>query len=570
MAGRPWGHYFSCIALAVIVVGCAKTVSPPGGPVDTIPPEIMTASPATGAVNVPSDSRIEIIFSERIDPRSVDRALFITPQLKPEPKIKAGGTKIVIIPQEPLKPDRTYVITLGTDLRDAHNVKLAQSINIAFATGPTLDTGSISGTVYDANFKPAPNVSIALFEDKPNVESGPIDSLNPDYITQSGAGGLFAFKYIPPKEYYLVAFDDLNKNHFINPDRERFGLPSRSVIIDSETPILSGVKVALKNPEQSILSVRSAAINANGLLKIRFSNPVSEKDAALLFSSFSFSKDSLFAGEKPTFEYSPLTAYPAAEFVLLTEGLAVDSHYGIRFDRRLLYPGIADSLAYAFGSFNASFSPDLGGPTLVALEPPNGAQNVSPNMSIAARFSEPVRMQNSASALWLSGDSDTLPLTIMQPDAFAIAASPTAQLNFGSRYSLHINGADIIDRAGNTLGDSTDIYTFSTIGRDTLGQVSGGIQYTDSDETGYSVLINFIPLKGGTIKTLRLDRGQIEYSTDLLPGYYSVSGFIDRDKDGALQYGSIIPYTLAEPFSASTDSIRVRSRFVTKDIVIEF
>ena len=62
--------------LFVLILGCAKPMAPPGGPVDRTPPEIISSTPASGSIGISIDPSIVIEFSEVIDAKSVEKALF--------------------------------------------------------------------------------------------------------------------------------------------------------------------------------------------------------------------------------------------------------------------------------------------------------------------------------------------------------------------------------------------------------------------------------------------------------------------------------------------------------------
>ena len=61
-----------CISFLVLIFlcNCANQLSPGGGEVDLIPPEIVETYPDSGTVNF-SDNRIELTFSEYVDKNSV-------------------------------------------------------------------------------------------------------------------------------------------------------------------------------------------------------------------------------------------------------------------------------------------------------------------------------------------------------------------------------------------------------------------------------------------------------------------------------------------------------------------
>jgi hypothetical protein len=304
---------------------------------------VLTTTPLIGATQIPLDSPITIEFSEAIDRKTAAKAIFIAPQPDPEPKFKIKSRSIIITPQENLRPNRTYVVTLGTDLKDAHRVNLAQSVNIAFSTGSTIDTGSISGTVFQDDKRTA-GVSLALFENDPEQAGLPIDSLVPDYITQSGENGAFAFSYLSPARYYLVAYSDKNKDRRINTGREMFGLPYDYAAVDSATPAIVGIDIQLHMQDTSIIGLRTVSVNPDQLIKIRFNKPLEESEAGELFGDASIINTADTTSTIAIRDYINATSYPSADYLIYCEPLLPDQMYQVRFDIAQRYPQIADSL----------------------------------------------------------------------------------------------------------------------------------------------------------------------------------------------------------------------------------
>jgi hypothetical protein len=61
--------------------GCAKSVFPPGGPLDAIPPRILATSPADSSVRIARNVGVEFLFSEGMDHASVRDAVRIRPPM---------------------------------------------------------------------------------------------------------------------------------------------------------------------------------------------------------------------------------------------------------------------------------------------------------------------------------------------------------------------------------------------------------------------------------------------------------------------------------------------------------
>lgn len=568
--GGKWSRVlWSALAGILLLLGCAKSIAPPGGPIDRTPPRIVSSIPPSGTTNLPLDSRVVIQFSEAIEPRNPEQSVFVSPQTDPAPKLSVKGDRLEIGFPGGLKPDKTYIVTVGADFKDAHAVGLAQSVSLAFATGAVIDSGSIAGTVYEQG-KPKAGVSLALFENAPD-ESVPIDSLIPDYLTQSGTDGTFAFRYLPLRPYVLIAFDDQRKNRRINPAKEMIGLPFKSTAIDSSRPSLEGIDIQMVRRESAEVGLKSVTVNPDHLIKARFNQKLTQRQAKALFGTVDICAT---AGDtlpvKPA-AFVPITPYPSSDFLLLTETLAPGSTYRVSFDQRVLAPNVADSLRYLLGDFTAAAGADAVPPTILESFPADKAAGVSIDSLFRFRFSEPLDTTNVAAALHLVdslGDTAVVPLAAEDP--FTWSGRPMAPLTGGCRYTLRLDGAAIRDRSGNRLTDSTITITFVTLDPAALGQISGDIRMTSIPDPSAPVVMTFVPAGQGTRREMALAAGVRRYLADLAPGYYTIDAFVDVNADGVYSAGSIVPFQPAEPFTTRPDTIRVRSRFESAGILIEF
>ncbi|MCP4567501.1 MAG: hypothetical protein GY841_07980 [FCB group bacterium] len=559
---------FSIFILFFFILGCAKSIAPPGGPIDRTPPEIIESIPVSGSVGISVDSSVIIEFSEAIHPVSTPKAVFITPLQEKEPKIKVKGRFLSISFAQSLEKNRTYVINLNTDLRDAHNVALDQSVNIAFSTGPTIDIGSIAGTVFEKS-KGKSGISVALFSTAPEEAGLPVDSLTPEYLTQSGEGGKYKFEYLPDGKYYPVAFIDGNKNRSIEPKREMIGLPFSEVLIEPENRLLSGIDYRLHQVKEKYPTLRSVSINPDLLIKVRFNRELDKHEAETLFAQGEIRGDSI--EPMATMDYYSAKPYPSSDYFIRSKPLQTGLNYTLAFDLAELFPAIPDSLKQLSYKFTAVEIEDLSRPRIERSYPANKAVNIGIDSLFRIVFSEPIDSTAVAGAFRLADSSEEWrPVTVTQENSFIYMGKATQRLRHGKWYQLEMDNRRIIDLAGNALGDSTTILTFTTVGQDTLGHLSGDVVFTDAIDAVYPVVVSFQPSPRGDPKQIILPAGQSAFIIDLLPGYYSVSAYLDRNRNNRFDFGSIIPYQLAEPFSAPADTMRVRTRFESSGVTIQF
>ena len=68
--------------LFAVFCACAKVGTPAGGPPDKTPPSIVAHAPSADATQVPLDAAVEIVFSERMDRRRTEEAVFVAPEAR--------------------------------------------------------------------------------------------------------------------------------------------------------------------------------------------------------------------------------------------------------------------------------------------------------------------------------------------------------------------------------------------------------------------------------------------------------------------------------------------------------
>ena len=83
-----------------------------------------------------------------------------------------------------------------------------------------------------------------------------------------------------------------------------------------------------------------------------------------------------------------------------------------------------------------------------------------------------------------------VPLVLRWLDVFRLALEPE-EIESGQSYRLDVVEPDLVDLAGNPLGDSLASYSFSTLDKDSLGSVTGKIEIALTDRQRNAVLLTF-------------------------------------------------------------------------------
>ncbi|HKW51820.1 MAG TPA: Ig-like domain-containing protein [Candidatus Eisenbacteria bacterium] len=220
------------LAAAVIVTGgglggCARSIFPPGGPIDIIAPRVVATAPADSAARVAIDSPVEITFSEAMDRASVRDGFRIYPPVGRQTFDWSGRT-VRVVWDRPLSERTTYTVLLSGTIRDARSVPMRIAVTVRFSTGDSLDRGRISGVLRAKTLRRT-GVPILAFPDSLGPRPDTM-AVNPIYATETDTGGVYSLGGLPANRGFTVhAFYDLNSNGSIDPEAD--------LIVSYPTPI---------------------------------------------------------------------------------------------------------------------------------------------------------------------------------------------------------------------------------------------------------------------------------------------------------------------------------------------
>lgn len=544
------------LTFAAILISCAEVAPPPGGEEDKNKPFLISSIPPNGEVNVPLGNRIVLSFSESVL-KAQGRSVFISPRPVDEPEIKWNNNQVEIIFSDSFQVNETYIISLSSGITDLRKNNLDSTGTIAFSTGPTLDTGIISGTVYH-NSKPRGGLVVALYDQSLESDSVVYDSLYPTYYTQTNPEGQFKFEYLPSKKFRLIAFEDKNKDEFLNPERESFALTDRPIEVGGSMNI-DNLSLSLMSQDTTKPGILSASFTSESLLKIRLSKPISIKNIAvspnmvtiaLQGDSNSYSAISLFEDDDEP--VSNLNLY----FGDLEEGA-----YGIN----LIYDTTKPSLKY--DNVVLKKVEDKTSPSIINFQPEKSPV-MHDSLKIQLKFSEPLKRESITNSTFkISEGSDTLQsVQLNWIDNFRLQIN-SPEFTAGENYKLIVTEFELMDLAGQVVGDSLREYTFSTIDSNTLGSISGEVVVQIPQKGNDPVNLTLTNIDNKTDYKLKVTNNK--FKLDVISGRYIMSAHIDSDNDNEFGNGSIKPFKYAETIANFSDTIKVRARFETTGIIFD-
>lgn len=588
---------FICGTSFILLSACARQLPPPGGPEDRTPPKILSAAPEPNATRVSHSARPQFTFSEKIDHTSFEQAFFVSPRpsLKYYEKEGRGdqktrfrwrGKQVEIVFPDSLHAQRTYVITIGTDVRDLRGNRLESAFTLAFSTGDSIDAGEIHGKIF--HDKHAGVLIMAYLLPDGLAQPNPARDVA-DYLTQAGEKGDFSLSHLSDGRYRIFALEDRTGDRFYNHGEEPIGVPSRDVVLSpahrEEREV--NLRLALADTIQPRLTSVSAADQTH--LELNFDEEVAPADSlwrrhVRIVSAAGDSLKILAASAHPL----------GAKQVYAFTAPQGATTYDVFFDHIVDAAGNQlDSLSRRT-QFSGSAKPDTIRPRIVKITPADSSRNVPVTSYLELIFSK--MMANSPALINFSQKKiigQVWPLAMLDSTGKAVKGrgiwlnpfqfrfQPDSLLKSRAQYFAKILADSAFDPSGNAVlldkasGERSGQITFWTMNADTLTAISGKLADAQPDATGTMHLVlkqvgAFTSSPSGA--TPSASRSGPEYSTTLaapglyrfdhiLPGLYQLNAFRDANNNGRYDFGSAFPFVPAERFIVWPDTMKVRSRW---------
>lgn len=222
---------FLCGALTAVLVSmfvrCANTMTPQGGPRDTLPPVITVMTPGNYQTNF-NQKRVYIEFNEYVQLKDQHKEFFTSPRMKTKPTLSIRGRGVLINITDTLLENTTYALDFGATIRDNNEGNTLHSFRYVFSTGDSIDSMWMSGYTADAQTSDSVDKSYIYFyiADSLPVIDGPDSTLinrAPDVIGRAETNGIFLAQNLKPIAYRLYAFQDKNDNQMYDPGTDLVG-----------------------------------------------------------------------------------------------------------------------------------------------------------------------------------------------------------------------------------------------------------------------------------------------------------------------------------------------------------
>ena len=563
---------------------CANPTGPNGGKRDTAGPEIIGTIPEPGTLNF-NYKEIVFYFDEFLKPGNYKDEIFISPVPAEDPEITVKNKRLTIKFLEPLRENTTYVISLGTGIKDFNEGnKLEKSFIYAFSTGAILDSLKFSGKVSDMwSGAPEKDMKIMLFRSN-EVEGNDITGVRPEYVCVTDKKGYFDFQYLAGGSYKLYGIVDKDNDFMYGGRGERIALAKTPLIVlPSQDSIRTRIEMVAFTEDKDGVSVKSAKWSNEHTVHLEFSErirPTYGRDSLKIEIM-----DTLGGGlenvEMTTYRYKN------KQHLYFHSPKPKNKDYDIRITN------LMDSLGQKGDTIIRlrELAMDRAERDKLFEKPinmPKGSDLFVPALMIMPKELDSSNVQ-------LLDTNDRQIITSLRPLNFGFRVRPKVNLDPEITYTLQIKKS--FPKPDGKPTDSLYQFKVRFPDPDEFGTISGKVlpDSTRPDarfvvifrgKPGTAQLVNSSKSGGDKKSSGRggksggVEEGVINYYEQrfagpttfkfvyLHPGKYTVDIIDDADGNGILSPGSLIPYQMPEKVYHQSSPIDIRAKWDMEDVEI--
>ena len=527
------------IIFLLVIISCAAISPPSGGPEDDIPPVLISSIPESGALQF-NGGEVILQFSEYLDKNSVQDAFAVSPRIGSELIVKYNDDNIIIDFPDSLLKDQTYVISIGTKLKDERGVSLENTQQIAFSTGSSIDNGKISGRIYGGEF-----YSAHLWK----LNQGFSDSIfftKPLYIADADELGNFNFNFLSSGEYSILAIEKSAAGLDFVPERMSYGFsPNFTYFLENED-IISDIPMKISREEPDFNYAFGEWIGKKWG-KITFNRILESLDFGKIFLNNNDKIIDIDAYQNPA---------KKEEFLFISKVDLEPGNYQIIIkDIKQKEKIISDKI-----SFNINVSSKIDSSALLIEEPTSvlslrSDKNNGPPVSIV--FSKPI-LSVLDSAFFIVKDSNRSLIKPNWKTPMLADFLPVEGWSEKNKYQIVVHSDKILPIDGRSLIDSLVYINIDSGKKLGYGSLIGKLNL--ESKNGFLVGLQSIDNESNLFFSNTNIEMEFNFQ-NIVEGKYKLIAISDRDNNRKFSKGSLDPLTASEWFYEYPDTFEIRTNW---------
>jgi len=268
--------FFTFLGILVIT-GCASIgAGPQGGPKDTTAPKVLSMLPKNLTRNF-NAKKVVIQFDEYFKLADQAKQFSVSPDMTVLPTLKIKGKSLEITFADTLEKNTTYTLNFGKSIVDVNEGNIVKNFSYVFATGPELDSLSISGNIKDA------------LTGKPLIEAVAfILPLNKDTLfgkrkasiyTLTDSSGNYKIKNLRSDTYKVYALKEQSSDKIYQQSSDEIGFVKDPLVLKKDT---QNVNMVVFKEDASTFRVNDRKLNADGSISMSFNQRLKKPELTVI------------------------------------------------------------------------------------------------------------------------------------------------------------------------------------------------------------------------------------------------------------------------------------------------
>jgi hypothetical protein len=554
----------------VMLLGCANQQPPEGGPVDMTAPVIISIYPDSNKLNF-NDNKLRLEFDRYVEERTLEESIFISPYVGTL-EFDWSGTEVEITFSEKLRRNTTYVVNIGTDVRDRFRgqTHMAKAYTLAFSTGPDIDRGGIEGLVFPMKRSDAAaGVMIFAYQlDALNPDTLNPVTAKPDFITQTGKSGDFFLHHIPFGSYRVFAIRDEYRNLVYDREVDEYGVPSSIIHISQSDTLEAGVLMQLAKEDTSGPRLVKASAPDRNHVVAEFSEGL--HPSSITLASFIVADT---VNRRPL-ELIAVYPNPLTPKSIIAITQKQDSSKTYFFHAQSVTDSVGNQINPLANSltFQGSQKAVIYALRLVGVSIKDSTQNIDLQPVLTLTFSDALAKTTSLDFVTiLDNNKQQVAVEKKRLSDVLISIKPEQELLNKTWYSLRAELRQVHDWRDSTCKDSTKVWRFETLDIEDMSSVEGTVDDLNTTDTVGRLYVTAFEIG-------KRDPNYYIEPTDatgkfvfpiVMEGHYVFQAFRDRNKNGMYDSGKPFPFIFSERLSPLSDTLKVRARWPLEGMKIQ-
>lgn len=334
--------------LTVANTGCGQVGMPTGGPRDSIPPRLVSSTPAPNSTQA-SGNKITLTFNEYVDLKDAQNNVLISPFPKKSPSIEFKLKTVTVKLKDSLLPNTTYSINFGNAIVDINEGNPLKDFTYVFSTGDKIDTLTLAGKIIIAETGKTDSTLVALLYR--SLDDSAVQKYRPDYVSRLKGDGSFIFVNLPAGNFKVYALQDGDGGKTYNAKKEMFAFADSPVSVSETTePVILYASASEKEkqpaaatstakPKKLIYTLPPGALSQDLLkpFEMRFNSPLKDFNPASLIlrdTNFNAVTSAVWSIDSNRTKISLTTAWQEAkEYRIIVDSTSFSDSSGNRISK---------------------------------------------------------------------------------------------------------------------------------------------------------------------------------------------------------------------------------------------